>query len=169
MFRFIRSHYIGLLTIALCIELATLGAIIIMKLGLGLPSRDPTFEYVMSFFRPPYFIALFALYGLIFSRQSRDEYLETIWQRSMRSFAVVVFLIPWVWLAVWEVKVVFFYDVRWLPRDPNELIIPFHFADPKNASELQMSGVEYLMGQFWIYSPVLFAVLFRWYAWRDRS
>lgn len=169
MLRFVRRNYNAILTATFAFVFVGMLVPEVLVHMVGFDRSNPTYEQIMSILGPSVLPALLALYVLIFSSRLRDEYVEKIWQGSARRFAMVILLLPWLWMAVWVFKKVFFSDAFWLPTDPSKPIIMEWGHDSHSVSQHQLDGVYLVMGLLWTWGPLVFVALFKWHAWRDRD
>ncbi|MFM5954164.1 MAG: hypothetical protein ACKOPE_07670 [Novosphingobium sp.] len=165
----IRRHYDAILNAAFLVLLTSFLVPAIATRVFGLAESGPAYNRVMLIAMPPALLALLATYLLIFASRLRDEYVDRIWQRAARSFAMAILALPWLWLLVWNAKGFIDPTARWLPTDPHELVLPAWGDFPNSASALQLGGVSYVFGGLFTFAPFAFVGLYKWHAWRDRT
>jgi hypothetical protein len=166
---FVRRNYEEILTAAFLVHISIEILILILKYGFGYNEDLQSLDRIILALTPPYFVALGTLYVLIFMRRLRDEYVDKLWQRAARSFAILIMIAPWLWIAAWTIKDVLIPDIDWLPSDPTQPLVNSRAADPGNIAQHQIEGMDFLVGLFWTFSPPVFVVLYKWHACRDRD
>lgn len=166
---FVRRNYETILTAAFLVHISIEFLILILKYGFGYNQNLDALDTIILVLTAPYFLALGTLYVLIFARRLRDEYVDKLWQRAARSFAILIMILPWLWIAAWTIKNIFIPDANWLPSDPKQPLVYLRAASPGSISQHQVEGMDFLVGLLWTYSPPAFVVLYKWHAWRDRN
>lgn len=164
--QFIRQNYEKVLTAALLIHISLEVVLSILRLGFGftLTAVGP----IVIVLTPPYFMALVTLYVLIFTRSLRDEYVDKLWQRAARSFSIVVLTLPWLWIITWTLKGLMLPNAKWLPSDPATALFELNGVDTTSVAQNQLAGMDFVLGAIWTFGPPVFALLYKWHAWRDR-
>jgi hypothetical protein len=166
---FVRRNYESILTAAFLVHFSIEFLILILKYGFGYDEDLQSLDRIILALTPAYFLALGTLYVLIFARRLRDEYVDKLWQQAARSFAILIMIAPWLWIAAWTIRGIFIPDVHWLPSDPMQPLVNSRAADPGNIAQHQIEGMDFLAGLLWTWSPPVFVILYKWHAWRDRT
>lgn len=167
--RFIKSRYDLILTSAFLLNCAMQLVSIFINRLLGLPPEEYPYSGALIALPILHLTSLLVLYAMIFTQRLRDEYVEKLWQRAARGFAMVILLLPWLWLLTWAFKGLVMPEAYWLPTDPKQPLLPMTGDDPASISHHQMDGVSYVLGKLWTYCPLVFVALFKWHAWRDKA
>lgn len=163
---FVRRNYETILTVAFLVHISIEFLMLVFKHGFGDSENLDAIVLVLS---PAYLLALATLYVLIFARRLRDEYVDKLWQRAARSFAILMMVWPWLWIASWTIKGIFIPDVNWLPSDPTQTLVNSRGPGLGSVSRHQIEGMDFLVGLFWTWSPPVFVILYKWHAWSDRT
>lgn len=166
---FVRRNYETILTTAFLVHISIELLIQILKFGFGYNEDLNAIDTVVLILSPAYLLALATLYVLIFARRLRDEYVDKLWQRAARGFAILFMVLPWLWIATWTIKGIFIPDVSWLPSDPTQPLVNSRGPGLGSVSRHQIEGMDFLVGLFWTWSPPVFVILYKWHAWRDRA
>lgn len=169
MLKYLKRHYEVILAAAVGVHLAVDFMYLVIDYVLKISLDDPIYLGITLAVTPIYIGSILLLYLLIFHSKLRDEYLDKLWQRAIRSFTYAIMALPWLWLLTWGFKALFFKEAHWLPADPNVPILVMSGDDPTSISQRQLDGVSFVLGMLWSYGPVLFVFLFKWHAWRDRD
>jgi len=167
--QFIRRNYSSVLTSVFLVACFLEAFTLFMDHVIHVNPDEAPFPTLLPILAICFLLALLLLYVMIFASRLRDEYVEKLWQRAARDFAILILILPWIWLFAWNIKSFVIPEVYWLPSDPKVAIIPLWGDDPNSVSSLQMSGISFVLGRFWTFCPLVFVALFKWHAWRDRA
>jgi len=168
MLRFVRRNYNAILTVTFAIACAMALIDFVVTYVMSVKFNDPAVQRALDTITPVFIVSILILYVLIFVRRLRDEYLEKLWLKSARSFAILVLAAPWLWyfFFVLRAKITGHWDFG------SESIVPEFVRLPSKTAGIgyyQFEGMDYIFGLVWTYSPILFVALFKWHGWRDRD
>lgn len=167
MIQFIRKRYNTLIAAAFVVVAIFHAVVAFAEFAFGM--TDKSVERLVAIIGVPMVLCLILLWILIFSSRLRDEYSDKLWQKTIRSFALLLLTTPWIWMLGWTIKALFLRNANWLPTDPAAPILPTWGDHPTYAAALQMSGVSFVLGTLWTFAPMVFAALYLWHMWRDRA
>lgn len=113
--------------------------------------------------------SIFALFPILLLPFLRDEYADRLWKKAATAFTSLLILSPLIWWLGWRLDEYLGRGPYWWADHPPGRIGPdvLKLGDIcRNVGFHQLEGIDIVLGFMFLFLPLAFATLYKWYRWR---